>query len=849
MPVSQTPCQVAFRIRKWAALPLHRLRLRKELSFQREPLVPEWACFMQKPIASGFWKDVFLFALCIFGSAGSVSAVTLAEAVDATNLVWTTGGDAAWFAQTTNTHDGVDAVQSGPIGTNEVSWIETTVEGPATVSYWMLSGIGYMSAFTINGVAPGISYLCMSGSWCARTNDLGSGPNVLRWAVHRDPRWPSTSAPFVFLDEFTVAAPRPLQITSQSADQTVFSGEWVLFSVDAIGTPPIHYQWLKDGTNIANATNFWFSIQAATTNDAGAYSVVLSNSQGTVAGSNATLTVLPPAAPFFTYEPQDRVLYTGESLYLMAIVSGSPPFHYQWRKDGTNLPNADWSALMLPNISHDAAGSYSVVVTNEWGSIESSNAVLTVLPSVAPVLTKHPRSLEVAAGVNTWLSANATGVPEPRYDWTKVGAPSSPGSDKKWLDNVTSDDAGIYFARAANVAGQAVSREALVTVLPPVSVTGSWWYGAEDIWVTNGLAFLAQGSAGLSIISVSNPASAVMLGGYNTPGTALSVHVSGDLAFVADGSAGLQIVDVGNPHSPVLAGAFNTPGYARQVAVRGNLAFVADGSAGLLILDVGDPTAPSMVSGYKTDFNADCLTVAGDFVFVSSPYLQIGGANVRGFFVIDVSNPAEPVEVGRLTVGFSKLVCRGPYVFGIDSYRSMSVVSVADPAQPTVIGSFSYYNGTNRPPWFISAYDIRVANYRVYLAGYSDEQLHLYILDVRDPTEPIPVGYFSAPGRARTLAVDGPCVYLADWDSPVLILETPFENDPEIPPRLSIFRADELQLRLHGKPGRHYSIEHAGGLSGFPWHPLGDVFLTNSTTLLPVPVDEPMRFFRFREMD
>lgn len=800
--------------------------------------------------------SILSFALLSFlGGTGTASALTLAEALDATNLVWTTGGDAPWFAQTTNTHDGIDAAQSGAIGTNEVSWIETTVEGPATVSYWMFGGSGLTS--TINGSAPREILICLG--WCAVTDDLGGGPNTLRWSVTRYPYW---GTPVAVIDEFTVGPPRPLQITHQPVDQSVFFGKWVSASVNAIGTPPIHYQWLKDGTNIANATNYWISIGAVTMNDAGVYSVVLSNSQDTLVSSNALLTVLPPAAPFITYEPSDQTGYAGQSTSFSVNVDGSPPFNYQWRKDGTNLPGADSAWLQLSTVSFLDTGSYSVVVTNEWGSIESSNAVLTVLPSIAPVIIKHPRSLEVAAGVNTWLFANATGAPEPYYVWTKVGppppAPPDPwpplpwfpsGLDTKRLNGVTTEDAGIYFVRATNVAGQAVSREALLTVLPPIAMKGSWWQGAEDIFVTNGLAFLAQGAAGLAILSVSNPAAPTMLGGYNTPGTARSVHVSGDLAFVADGSSGMQIIDVSNPHNPALAGTFDTAGHANQVAVRGDLAFVADGSGGLLILDVSNPATPSPVGSYKTNFNADCLAVCGDFAFIGSGYLQLNGTNVLGLFVIDISDPVQPIEVGRLSGGFSKLVCGGAYVFGIDTFRSMSVVSVADPAQPAIVGSFSYYNSTNFLVRGVSAHDIRTVNERVYLAGYSGEDLRLYILDVRDPTEPIPVGYFATPGRVRTLAVYGKHVYLADWDSPTLILETPFAEFPEPPARLSISRDAEWPLQLHGKPGRHYAVEYADDLSTFPWHPLHSIFLTNSTMPVQAPLDGPMRFFRLREMD
>ena len=63
-------------------------------------------------------------------SANSARAATLEEALDAPGLVWTTGGDAPWFGQTTNTHDNVDAAQSGALmNSGQASWLEITVTG------------------------------------------------------------------------------------------------------------------------------------------------------------------------------------------------------------------------------------------------------------------------------------------------------------------------------------------------------------------------------------------------------------------------------------------------------------------------------------------------------------------------------------------------------------------------------------------------------------------------------------------------------------------------------------------------------------------------------------------------
>ncbi len=82
---------------------------------------------------------------------------------------------------------------------------------------------------------------------------------------------------------------------------------------------------------------------------------------------------------------------------------------------------------------------------------------------------------------------------------------------------------------------------------------------------------------------MSNPASPVRLGGYDTSGYACGVAVSGTVAYVADCDAGLQIIDVSNPASPVRLGGYDTSGYAFGVAVAGNRIFVADCEKGLKV--------------------------------------------------------------------------------------------------------------------------------------------------------------------------------------------------------------------------------------------------------------------------
>ena len=67
-------------------------------------------------------------------------------------------------------------------------------------------------------------------------------------------------------------------------------------------------------------------------------------------------------------------------------------------------------------------------------------------------------------------------------------------------------------------------------------------------------------------------------------GYAYGVAVSGNYAYVADYTAGLQVIDVSNPANPQRVGGYDTSGDALGVAVSGNYAYVADGLWGLMIL-------------------------------------------------------------------------------------------------------------------------------------------------------------------------------------------------------------------------------------------------------------------------
>ena len=88
--------------------------------------------------------------------------------------------------------------------------------------------------------------------------------------------------------------------------------------------------------------------------------------------------------PRITTQPQNLTGSLGSTVNYNVEAIGDTPFSYQWRKNGTNLVNgAKFSGVTEPNLTianlqPDDVGNYTVVVTNAYGSVTSTAAVLTV---------------------------------------------------------------------------------------------------------------------------------------------------------------------------------------------------------------------------------------------------------------------------------------------------------------------------------------------------------------------------------------------------------------------------------------------------------------------------------------
>ena len=104
-------------------------------------------------------------------------------------------------------------------------------------------------------------------------------------------------------------------ITTQPVKLSVVAGKTATFSVVATGSATLAYQWKKNGADIPGATSNPYTTPETTIADDGAeFSVVVSNSAGTVTSSNASLTVTAQAvAPSITGQPFAQPVTAGQT--------------------------------------------------------------------------------------------------------------------------------------------------------------------------------------------------------------------------------------------------------------------------------------------------------------------------------------------------------------------------------------------------------------------------------------------------------------------------------------------------------------------------------------------------------
>ncbi len=191
------------------------------------------------------------------------------------------------------------------------------------------------------------------------------------------------------------------QITQSPTDLTVIQGQDATFTATATGTP-LNYYWIF-AKNVVG-TNATLTLTNVQINQAGFYTLVVSNFLGSVTSSPAVLSVIYPIT--LVTSPADEAVLAGGTAIFGVGATGNPR-NYQWLKDGNPIMGANASTYSITNVMPADVGGYSVIVSNQFNSVTSLPGHL--------ILAMPPQSLSIQLNPDNSVTVQMPGTPGFNY--------------------------------------------------------------------------------------------------------------------------------------------------------------------------------------------------------------------------------------------------------------------------------------------------------------------------------------------------------------------------------------------------------------------------------------------------
>uniref|UniRef100_A0A8D1V0G2 Sidekick cell adhesion molecule 1 n=1 Tax=Sus scrofa TaxID=9823 RepID=A0A8D1V0G2_PIG len=232
--------------------------------------------------------------------------------------------------------------------------------------------------------------------------------------------------------------------------------------------------WKRNGVPVTSGLHSFgrrLTISTPTSSDTGPYvcEAALPGSPFEPARAQAFLSIIEP--PYFTAEPESRILVeVEETVDLACVAMGVPPPALQWYKDAVSvhkLRNPRYQALpagglRIQKLRPEDSGIFQCFASNEGGEAQTSTYL--DVTNVAPAFTQPPADTTVTDGMTAVLRCQVSGAPRPAITWRRGNQILASGSVQiprfmllesggLQITPVFIQDAGNYTCHAANAEG------------------------------------------------------------------------------------------------------------------------------------------------------------------------------------------------------------------------------------------------------------------------------------------------------------------------------------------------------------------------------------------------------------
>ncbi|MDP8239077.1 MAG: T9SS type A sorting domain-containing protein [Candidatus Hatepunaea meridiana] len=267
------------------------------------------------------------------------------------------------------------------------------------------------------------------------------------------------------------------------------------------------------------------------------------------------------------------------------------------------------------------------------------------------------------------------------------------------------------------------------------------------IEVKDNYAFAADYYGMVCVIDYSDPGTPLMVDYCRVGGAPTGMQIDGDLAFISSADGGLRIVNIDDPLDISEISSVANMGIAWDVAAANGYAYVAT-DEGLRIISAQNPYRPVEIAHLEFDNTWSLkVTISGDYIYLS----QMD----HYFYIINISNPEEPVVLGSDRPGAvysGEIAIYGNLAFVRYTHR-IFIYDISDPDDPVIVGVHNLF------PIEISISSLKAYNGYLYI---TDHELGLKIYDFSDPESLTEVAFYDSPGVGRDVAISNNMAFLAD---------------------------------------------------------------------------------------